>query len=104
MELGWDATSIPRRFILRDTHYLLIAAKLLPFVTFKNPNSSNPFSGRWRHGMSVRRPRPVEVPRTEGHLEITLVDSWGVTVFTGLFDYVLSPETMSLAPHPVPRN
>ena len=79
-----------------ETQQLLVAVKLVPFVTYENPNSSNPFSGRWRPGISVRHPQAIILPGREGELEITLVDAWGVTVFKGLFDYKFSVEEMSL--------
>ena len=81
-----------------ETQYLLTAVKKLPYVTFDNPHTHNPFKGRWRSGMSVSPPQAMTL-WNEGEVEITLVDTWGVTLFYELFDYKLSAEEMTLTPH-----
>lgn len=79
-----------------ETHQLLLAVKLIPYVTFENPNSTNPFRRRWHSGMSVHHPQAFALARGDGAVEITLVDTWDVTVFTGLFDYRLTSDEMYL--------
>jgi hypothetical protein len=78
-----------------ETQYLLIAVKKLPYVTFDNPHTHNPFKGRWRSGMSVSPPQAMTL-WNEGEVEIVLVDTWEVTLFHGVFDYKLSAEEMTL--------
>lgn len=80
------------------SHDLLIALKDVPFVTFENPNSYNPFhGGRFRPGRpGVIRHAQMKVVYEEGSVEIMLVDDDNVTVFRGMFDYHLSLETMQL--------
>jgi hypothetical protein len=78
-----------------ETQYLLIAVKTIPYVTFDNPHTHNPFKSRWRSGMSVSPPQAMTL-WNEGEVEITLVDSWGVTLFHGVFDYKLSADEMIL--------
>jgi hypothetical protein len=85
-----------------ETQYLLIAVKLIPLVTFENPNSSNPFQGRFRHGVTIRQPQPIVLPGPEGEVEMTLVDTGNFTVFHGLFDYKFSAEEMTLMPRIAP--
>jgi hypothetical protein len=79
-----------------QTHQLLLAVKLLPYVTFDNPNRSNPFRGRWRSGMSIHKPQAYTLAEGDGQVEITLIDAWNTTVFTGLFYYHLADGEMSL--------
>jgi hypothetical protein len=83
-------------FYSGETHQLLLAVKLIPYVTFENPNTSNPFRRRWRSGISIRQPQAFSLAGGDGEVEITLVDSWNVTVFTGLFDYRLTADEMYL--------
>jgi hypothetical protein len=79
-----------------DAHQLIIALKLTPFVTFENPNLTNPFIGRFHHRASPRHPKAFVLPGQEGEVEITLVDGRNFTVFNGVFDYAVSLEEMSL--------
>lgn len=80
-----------------ETHQLLLVVKLIPYVTFENPNTMNPFADlRWRSGMSIHEPQAFVLPGKQGEVEITLVDAWNVTVFTGRFDYSVTPEEMYL--------
>jgi len=79
-----------------ETHQLLLVVKLIPYVTFENPNTTNPFVSRWHSGMSISKPQAFDLPGKEGEVEITLVDAWNVTVFTGLFDYGVTAEEMYL--------
>lgn len=81
-------------FYSGETHQLLLAVKLIPYVTFENPNTSNPFRSRWRSGISIRQPQAFALADGDGEVEITLVDAWNVTLFTGLFDYRLTAEEM----------
>jgi hypothetical protein len=83
-----------------ETNYLLVAVKLVPYVTFENPNSSDPFrSRRFRSGMSVHHPQAIALWE-EGQVEVVLVDTRNVTVFHGVFDYKLTLEKTSLTPAP----
>lgn len=84
-----------------ETHQLLLVVKLIPYVTFENPNTRNPFRSRWRSGMSVRHPQAFALARGDGEVEIALVDAWNVTVFAGLFDYRLTADEMYLKPKEV---
>jgi hypothetical protein len=79
-----------------ETHQLLLVVKLIPYVTFENPNTTNPFVGTCQSEMSVRQPQVLVLPGTHGDVEITLVDACNVTVFTGLFDYRVTTEQMYL--------
>lgn len=83
-------------FASGETHQLLLAVKLIPYVTFENPNTTNPFRRRWHSGMSVHHPQAFTLARGDGEVEITLVDAWNVTVFTGLFDYRLTSDEMQV--------
>ena len=79
----------------------MLAVKLIPYVTFENPNTSNPFRSRLRSGTSIRQPQAFALAGGalaggDGELEITLVDAWNVTVFMGLFDYRLAADEMYL--------
>ena len=67
----------------------------------------NPFADlRRRSGMdrnigtsffvSIHKPQAVVLPGKQGEVEITLVDAWNVTVFTGRFDYSVTAEEMYL--------
>jgi hypothetical protein len=80
-----------------DTHSLVVAIKLIPFVTLENPRSHNPFVGRWRSGVTVYPVNKIALS-TSGDLEISLVDTWGVTVFHGVFEYRLATDNMQLTP------
>jgi hypothetical protein len=73
-----------------------LVVKLIPYVTFENPNTTNPFVGTCQSEMSVRQPQVLVLPGTHGDVEITLVDACNVTVFTGLFDYRVTTERMYL--------
>lgn len=42
-----------------ETKYLLVALKDVPYVTFENPNSYNPFRGRFRSGTSIYHPKMI---------------------------------------------
>jgi hypothetical protein len=75
-----------------DTHSLVIAVKLLPFVTLENPRARDPFAHRVRSQVPVFPVNRITLCKS-GELEIVLVDSWGVTVFHGLFDYHLASST-----------
>ena len=79
-----------------QTHQLLLAVKLLPYLTFDNPNRSNPFRGRWRSGMSIHKPLAYVLAEGDGQVEIALIDAWHTTVFTGLFDYHFGDGEMSI--------
>ena len=79
-----------------ETHQVLLAVKLIPYVTFDNLNKTNPFARRWHSGMSVRKPQPFTLAAGDGEVEIALVDAWNVTVFAGLFDYRLTADEMYL--------
>jgi hypothetical protein len=83
-----------------DTHSLVIAIKLIPFVTLENPRSQDPFAARrWRSGITIYPVNKIALS-TSGDLEISLVDTWGVTVFHGLFEYRLATDNMQLIPKP----
>jgi len=80
-----------------ETHQLLLVVKQIRYVTFENPNTMNPFADlRWRSGMSLHEPQAFVLPGKQGELQITLVDAWNVTVFTGRFDYRVTTEEMYL--------
>ena len=80
---------------------LLVVLWLLPVVTLDNPNSSNPMKSRWRSGQKrIVHPQPSKLPGESGEVEITLVDSSGVTMFSGLFDYLFYPDKMTLELRP----
>jgi hypothetical protein len=79
-----------------ETQHLLVALKDVPFVTFENPNARNPLAGRFRSGTVIYHPKKITL-WTEGTVEIVLVGGRNVTLFTGVFDYKLSTETMVLA-------
>lgn len=82
-----------------ETHQLLLAVKLIPYVTFENPNTVNPLHNvRWRSGIAIHQPQASALADGDGKVEITLVDAWNVTVFTGVFDYRLSENEMYLKP------
>lgn len=69
-------------------HQLIVAMKRgNPFVTLENKRSSSPFTARFTSGRTIHHAQPVVLPAATGELEIALVDTWGVTVYHGLFDY-----------------
>lgn len=83
-----------------DTHSLVIAIKLIPFVTLENPRSHDPFAARrWRSGITVYPVNKIALS-TSGDLEISLVGARGVTVFNELFEYRLATDDMRLIPKP----
>lgn len=88
----------PATFPSGETHELLIALKDVPFVTFENPNAVDAVSGG-HYWPSVEHQHPQKkVVHKEGTVEITLIDSHGVTLFQGTFEYALSLEKMTLKP------
>jgi hypothetical protein len=82
------------------SQYLIVAAKCgNQFVTLENPRTVNPFAGRrFRSGTVIHHAQPIELPAKEGEVEITLIDAWGYTVFSGRFAYEVAPEKMTLNP------
>jgi hypothetical protein len=81
-------------FYAGDSQHLVVAINANPAVTFENPNSTNPFGGYWRSGRMIRHPKQMALPGKNGEVEITLVDRWNVTVFTGQFDYRMTADEM----------
>jgi hypothetical protein len=90
-----------------QTHKLIIAVKglqkigdILPFATLENHKSFNPFvGGHWRSGTAVYGSEPKVIPSQDGgQVSAALVDRHGVTVFQGVFRYVLSDKEMTLTP------
>ena len=83
----------------------LLVAMSIPngFVTFRNPNDFNPTGRRYhsRH-VAIRGPERRTIQSDRGEVEITLIDSDGITVFHGAFDIVLDETSRMLVPEWLP--